>query len=188
MSHSVIRQQWLGRRRRLRRVLRVLPRRANVGRYPVIRRFAEAARARPYLWSFKREHVWPALYVGSVLAFMPTYGLQIFLALFAAMLVRANLTVMVALQMITNPLTIAPLYLLTHEIGQWLIARTGYGAGDAGIASSMNALVLGGVVVGFATALLLDVAWRFLAWEARRFAARYRDRHAAHTILPDASD
>lgn len=178
MPDSVIRQQWLRRRQRLRRLLRVLPRRANVSRYPVIRRFAEAARSRPYLWSFKREHVWPALYVGSVLAFMPTYGLQIFLALFAAMLVRANLTVMVALQMITNPLTIAPLYLLTHEVGLWLIARTGYGAVDAGIASSMNALVLGGGVVGFATALLLDVAWRVLAWEARRFEARRAAMHS----------
>ena len=180
MPHTAIRQQWLRRRKRLKKMLRLLPRRANVARYPVIRRFAEAARSRPFLWSFKREHVWPALYVGSVLAFMPTYGLQIFLALFAAILVRGNLTVMVALQMITNPLTIAPLYLLTHEVGLWLIARTGYGAVDAGLASSMNALVLGGVVVGFATAVLLDVAWRLLAWEARRFQARMATSAATH--------
>ena len=185
MPHSAIRQQWLGRRRRLKRVLRVLPRRANVGRYPVIRRFAEVARSRPYLWSFKREHIWPALYVGSVLAFMPTYGLQVFIALLAAMVVRANLTVMVALQMITNPLTLAPLYLMTHAVGQWLIERTGYGDVDAGVASSVNALVLGGIVVGVAIAMLLDIAWRVLAWEARRFTQRYRAWHAAHTVVPD---
>ena len=188
MPHSAIRQQWLVRRRRLKRVLRVLPRRANVGRYPVIRRFADAARSRPYLWSFRREHVWPALYVGSVLAFMPTYGLQVFLALLAAMVVRANLTVMVALQMITNPLTLAPLYLLTHRVGQVLIALTGYGAADAGVASSVNALVLGGIVVGLVVAVALDLSWRLLAWEARRFAQRYQAWHAAHTILPDARD
>ena len=172
MPPPAIRQQWLRRRQRLKRVLRLLPRRANVGRYPVIRRFAEVARSRPYLWSFKRQHVWPALYVGSVLAFMPTYGLQVFIALLAAVVVRANLTVMVALQMITNPLTLAPLYLLTHAVGQWLIERTGYGDVDAGVASSVNALVLGGIVVGFATALLLDLTWRVLAWDARRFEAR----------------
>ena len=97
MPHSAIHQQWLRRRKRLRRVLRALPRRANIGRYPVIRRFADAAKARPYLWSFKREHLWPALYIGSVLAFMPTYGLQVFIAVLAAMVVRANLTVIVAM-------------------------------------------------------------------------------------------
>ena len=188
MPHSAVRQQWLRRRQRLKRVLRVLPRRANVGRYPVVRWFADAARARPYLWSFKREHVWPALYVGSVLAFMPTYGLQVFLALLAAMVVRANLTVMVALQMITNPLTLAPLYLLTHRVGQWLIALTGYGAADAGLASSVNALVMGGIVVGLAVAVVLDLAWRALAWEAHRFARRYQVWHAAHTVLPDPRD
>jgi uncharacterized protein (DUF2062 family) len=188
MSRTAIRQQWLSRRKRLKRVLRMLPRRANVGTYPVIRRFADAARSRPYLWSFKREHLWPALYVGSVLAFMPTYGLQIFVALLAAMVVRANLTVMVALQMIANPLTLAPLYLMTHTVGQWLIEHIGYGAVDAGVASSVNALVLGGIVVGFATAVLLDLVWRLLAWESRRFAQRYQSWHAAHTILPDAHD
>ena len=180
MPHAVIHQQWLRRRKRLRRVLRALPRRANVGRYPVIRRFAEAARARPYLWSLKYEHVWPALYVGSVLAFMPTYGLQIFIAALAAMVVRANLTVIVALQMITNPLTLAPLYLLTHTVGQWLIDVTGYGSVDAGIASSVNALVLGGIVVGLVIAMLLDIAWRLLAWEARRFRARLATSAADH--------
>lgn len=153
----------------------------------MIHRFADAARARPYLWSFKRAHVWPALYVGSVLAFMPTYGLQVLLALFAAMAVRANLTVMVALQMITNPLTIAPLYLLTHEIGQWLIEHTGYGDANAGVASSVNALVLGGLVVGLAVAFVFDLTWRLLAWEARRFAARYRRWHAELTVFPDAT-
>lgn len=185
MPHSAIHQQWLRRRKRLRRVLRALPRRANIGRYPVIRRFADAAKARPYLWSFKREHLWPALYIGSVLAFMPTYGLQVFIAVLAAMVVRANLTVIVALQMITNPLTIAPLYLLTHTVGQWLIDVTGYGSADAGIASSVNALVLGGIVVGLAIALVLDVAWRLLAWEARRFTQRYRTTHAVQPVLAD---
>lgn len=185
MSKHPLRLQWLRRRKRLRRLLRLLPRRANVGRYPVIRRFAEAARSRPYLWSFKRENVLPALYVGAVLAFMPTYGLQILLAFFAAVAVRANLTLMVALQMITNPLTIAPAYYVTHEVGQWLIERTGYGVADAGIGSSVNALILGGLVVGLVVAVLLDLTWRVLAWEAQRFVRRYREWHAGHVVMPD---
>ena len=83
----------------------MLPRRANVGRYPVIRRFAEAARSRPYLWSFKRENVLPALYVGGVLAFMPTYGLQILLAFSRRRGGAREPHADGRLQMITNPFT-----------------------------------------------------------------------------------
>ena len=75
---------------------------------------------------------------------------------------------------------LAPLYLLTHTVGQWLIDVTGYGSVDAGIASSVNALVLGGIVVGLVIAMLLDIAWRLLAWEARRFRARLATSAADH--------
>ena len=54
----------LARRRRLRRWLKPLPRRANVDRYPVVRWFAAAARARPWLWSFRRREVLVSLYAG----------------------------------------------------------------------------------------------------------------------------
>ena len=144
-SHPLHRQ-WLARRRRLRRWLRPLPRRANVARYPVIKWFAEAARKRPYLWSFKRAQVMPSLYVGAVLALMPVYGLQVAIGLALAILVRGNLTVMIALQMLTNPLTLGPIYLGTHALGQWLIALTGYGEGVGEIGTRVNALVVGGLV------------------------------------------
>jgi hypothetical protein len=42
---------------RIRRLLKPLPRRANLSKYPVIRWFADAARRRPWLWSFKPAHV-----------------------------------------------------------------------------------------------------------------------------------
>jgi hypothetical protein len=69
--------RWLQRRGRLRRLLRPLPRRANLTRYPVLKWFAVHARRAAFLWSFKRANVIPSLYVGSVLAFLPVYGLQI---------------------------------------------------------------------------------------------------------------
>lgn len=160
------------RRRRLRKLLRPLPRRANVRRYPVIKWFAEHANRRPYLWSFKRAHVLPSLYVGSVLALLPLYGLQGLLAFAAALLVRGNLTVMVALQFITNPFTIGPIYYFTYRVGMWLIATTGMGEGMAGWGTRVNALFLGGLVVGLATALAVDLVWRFAAWEAGLFRRR----------------
>lgn len=174
MSSSAIHQRWLSRRRRVRRVLRALPRRANVSRYPVIRRFAEAARSRPFLWSFKYAQVRPALYVGSVLAFLPTFGFQVLIAFAAALVVRANLTVMVALQMITNPLTLAPLYWATYTVGNTLVSVFGARSPEAGVAASANALVIGGVAVGALIGLVLDGSWRLLAWEARRFREQHR--------------
>jgi hypothetical protein len=175
-SHPLHRQ-WLARRRRLRRWLRPLPRRANVARYPVIKWFAEAARKRPYLWSFKRPQVLASLYAGSVLALMPVYGLQLLIGLLLAMLVRGNLTVMIALQMITNPLTLAPIYVGTHALGSWLIGLTGYGHGVSAAGSYINALVVGGLVGGTGLALALDLSWRLLAWEARRFRGQLQALH-----------
>ena len=70
----------LARRRWLRRLLRPLPRRANVRRYPVIKWFAARAAQRPDLWSFKRQHVMRAIYAGSILALLPLYGVQFVLA------------------------------------------------------------------------------------------------------------
>lgn len=177
-SHPLHRR-WLARRRRLRRWLRPLPRRANIARYPVIKWFAQAARKRPYLWSFKRPHVLASLYAGSVLAMMPVYGLQVAIGLALAMLVRGNLTVMVALQMITNPLTLGPIYYGTHSLGMAIIVALGMGDGATRWGTSINALVLGGIVAGLALALVVDGLWRLVAWEARRFRSQLQALHAA---------
>lgn len=160
------------RRRRVRKLLRPLPRRANVRRYPIIKWFAELARKRPYLWSFKRANVLPALYVGAILSLLPLYGLQAGLALLAAVLVRGNLTVMVGLQFLTNPFTIGPIYYFTYRIGFWLIEATGMGEGIAGWGTRVNALFLGGLVAGVTLAFAVDLLWRFAAWEARLFRRR----------------
>lgn len=164
--------EWLQRRKRLRRLLRPLPRRANVHRYPVIKWFAEHARRRPYLWSFKRAQVMPALYVGSVISLLPIYGIQIVVAFAAALLLRANLTVSVALQFLTNPLTVVPVYAFTGWVGATLMRALGIGEGLPTAAFYANALFVGGVIVGLAFAVLADIAWRVAAWEARRFKAR----------------
>lgn len=175
-SHPLHRR-WLARRRRLRRWLRPLPRRANVARYPVIKWFADAARKRPYLWSFKRPQVMASLYAGSVLAMMPVYGLQVAIGLALAILIRGNLTVMVALQMITNPLTLGPIYYGTHALGRFVIDRVGYGDGATGWGSHVNALVVGGILAGLGLSLVVDGVWRLLAWEARHFRGQL---HALH--------
>lgn len=175
-SHPLHRR-WLARRRRLRRWLRPLPRRANVARYPVIKWFADAARKRPYLWSFKRPQVLASLYAGSVLAMMPVYGLQVAIGLALAILMRGNLTVMVALQMVTNPLTLGPIYYGTHALGAWLIGLAVPGEAAARWATPINALVVGGIAAGLGLALVVDGLWRLGAWEARHFRAQLGALH-----------
>lgn len=155
-------------------MLRPLPRRANVHRYPVVRWFADWARKAPWLWSYKHAHVAPALYVGSVLALLPLYGIQLLLAFLLAFALRANLTVMVALQFLTNPFTLVPVYGFTGWVGGRILNSLGVGADWPDLVFAANALFVGGAVVGLGFALLIDLVWRFLRWEARRFREQLR--------------
>lgn len=116
------------RRRRIRQVkaiLRYLPRRASLHRYPVIKWFHATARQRPYLWSFKSDCVARAIFWGCIIAFLPIIGVQMFVAMIVAMWARANLPVTVALQWISNPGTLVPLYLAEYKLGDWLFRAVG---------------------------------------------------------------
>ena len=175
-------QRWMLRRKKLRRLLRPLPRRANLDRYPVLKWFAAPARRATFLWSFRRRQVIASLYAGSMLAFLPVYGLQIALGLAAALGLRGNLTVMIALQMIVNPLTIVPVYGFTGWVGLWVMDAAGIGVDWPTALRLTNALFVGGTLVGLAFALLADLLWRVVAWEARAFRAQMRAlRGAAET-------
>lgn len=173
--------------RRTRRFLRLLPRRSNLHRYPLLRRFAAAARNRPYLWTFRVPSVRRALYVGSVLAFLPLYGLQLLIGFWAALVFRSHLGLTLALQFITNPFTAAPLYYLTYRIGLWIISTLGIGEGHPTVGTRFNALILGGVVVGLAVGLVLDLLLRFGIWEARVLRERHqRTRNQANEVRAEA--
>lgn len=191
------RREYQQRKRRLRRVLRTLPRRANIARYPVLKWFAATARRSWFLWSFKRGPLLRAIYFGSVLALMPLLGIQLPLSLLLCLLVRANLPVCAALQFITNPLTAVPVYGLTYLVGHWVTYHLSGSAGAYDQAAALalvqsgellsaagdvvGSLVVGGLVLGLAVGLVVDLGWRLMAWEARVFRDRYhrlRDRAA----------
>lgn len=176
--------------RRTKRLLRFVPRRAVFHRYPIVGRFAEAARRRGYLWSFKPEHVRPALYFGSVLALWPVLGLQLPVALALSVALRANLMVAGVLQLITNPLSAAFVYYLTYQVGKTVLRSLGWGAAEAGdsaaplpdeatavelapaqplpddatwaggFGSVLAAFLVGGTVCGLVLAVVLDVIYR----------------------------
>jgi uncharacterized protein (DUF2062 family) len=114
--------------RRIRRVkkwLRPLPRRATIHRYPILKFFADSARKRIYLWSFRVENAVPAIYAGCILTLMPLYGLQIVGALLLALWLRANLPILVGLQIVSNPITVFPIWFSAYQIGRIFLGLIG---------------------------------------------------------------
>jgi len=156
--------------RRTKRLLRPLPRRATLHRYPFLKRFAHVARRRPYLWSFRVRKMTPSFYAGSIIALMPFYGFQIPLAFVAALALRSNLPIAVALQFITNPLTLW-LYYFTHSVGEWVIRTFGYTFPDSTMGQVIAvpaAASAGGVICGTCLGAALDLIYRLLAYEAKK--------------------
>ncbi len=70
----------------------------------------------PNLWHLNRRSVPGAFSIGLFMAFVPV-PFQMVLAAVAAIIVRVNLPVSVALVWITNPLTMAPIFYLAYKIG-----------------------------------------------------------------------
>lgn len=111
--------------RRLKKWMRPLPRRSNIHRYPVLKWFAKTAYDRSYLWSFKGNAMVLALFWGIWIAMLPIVGIQMIVVFFLALIVRANLPLIVALQWISNPLTMAPIYFADYEIGLLILELFG---------------------------------------------------------------
>lgn len=188
---------------RVRRFLRPLPRRANLRRYPVLRWFADLARSRPWLWSFKLQHVAPALYAGAVAGLLPMPG-QLLVGFVAALLLRANLPVIVALCFASNPLTMVPLFTACYVTGHWAMdllwpgdkpfrLSEGLAAmtqGEFGGAwDILGAVFIGAVLVGLAAGAVMHLLWVIGVWEARLFKARFlRLRAAVHADRAGRSD
>lgn len=126
-EHPTRRAERFARIRRVKQMLRFMPRRAMMHKYPLVGRFAAMARKRAYLWSIKPKAIRPALYAGSILSLLPVMGIQLPLALILSLLLRSNFMVMGGLQFITNPFTAAPIYYATHELGAAVIRLAGYG-------------------------------------------------------------
>lgn len=169
--------------RRVKQLLRWLPRRTNLERYPGLKWFANRARRRPFLWSFKVPNVTPAFYAGSILAFLPLYGIQIALAFVAALLFRANLPIMCGLQFISNPFTVPLIYPINFFVGRRLITFFSFG-GDPGIwANWFFSLMVGGFFIGLLFGAIMDLLYRIAAWQA---AAQYQ-KIKAHKERTDAA-
>ncbi len=216
-QHHLHLRERFARIRRAKFFLRFMPRRARFHTYPVIGRFAAFARKRSFLWSFRSSEVRPAIYVGSVLAFMPVPGLQLVLAFALAVLLRRNVMVLAGLQFITNPLTL-PVFIGTHQIGISIIEHSGFGRSiepvenihvsdkadfkatpvienipppepvepngrlhrwTSGIGTQINALIIGGIIVGLFVGAIIDLLWMISVNQA--------EAHRRKTLLKRAT-
>lgn len=181
--------------RRIRRVkkwLRPLPRRTNIHRYPILKFFSEATRKRIYIWSFRVENAVPAIYAGSILTLMPLYGIQIPSAFLLALLLRANLPILVGLQVVSNPLTVLPIWFAAYQIGRIILSVVGihvvvlnreevrlmlenfihgaWGEKFDHISTVFGVTSLGAIVMGIFFGLIGSLAYRIVA---SRTAASY---------------
>lgn len=143
MTHEARRlnQQRHSRIARVKRILRWMPRRSNMHRYPVLRWFKSHSLKRPEIWSFRVKRVVPALYGGFILALLPLYGIQLPLSVILAWLIGANLPIFFSLQFITNPLTLLPVYFACFQVGRIVLNLFGMEIGGLSI-QEMNGMIL----------------------------------------------
>ncbi len=107
--------------------LRFMPRRARFHTYPFVGRFAEFARKRNYLWSFRYAQVRPSLYLGSVLTLIPIPG-QLPIAFVLCLVFRTNFMLLGGLQFVSNPATSLPFVVGTYKLGSLVLDVTGISA------------------------------------------------------------
>lgn len=107
------------------RLLRYMPRKATVHNFPGLKWCADYIRKFSFLWSFRVNDVSRALYAGWILTWVPLYGVQITVGTVLAFLVRGNLPILIGLQMISNPLTIVPMWTATYFVADMILQHTG---------------------------------------------------------------
>jgi len=160
--------------RRAKQWLRPLPRKATLHRWPVLRWFADTARKRPYLWSFRVREVSLALYLGFIIAFLPIVGIQFILAFASAWVLRANLPVMMGTQLVTNFATMWAIYPALALLGDRVMKTLRLEVIDSQIGHAAFSMVTGGIIAGLAVAFLLDMVYRLAFIQAKKHPIHLR--------------
>jgi uncharacterized protein (DUF2062 family) len=125
----------------------------------------------PNLWHMNRKSVSMAFMVGLFFMWVPLPS-QMILAAGAAILLRCNLPISVALVWITNPLTMPPMFYTAYILGNWLLGlppnNIEFEASFDWIAAQMSAIwqpfLLGCFTAGVVSALtgftVIRLLWR----------------------------
>jgi len=135
----------------------------------------------PNLWHLNRRSVSTAFFVGILVAFMPTLG-QMIIAAAAAIVLRCNLPVSVALVWISNPVTMPPIFYGSYKLGSLIVGTEAvhidWSLGTEQVLHQLNQilvpLLVGCTVAGLFFATLgyffVRLFWRLhvtFAWRAR---------------------
>lgn len=144
----------------------------------------------PNLWAIRRRNVVPAVAIGLFVAYLPFPGHTLTAALLAIML-QANVPISIVSTLVSNPLTMGPMFYLGYETGRlmlgmpaqpfefemsfaWLADR---------LATTWQPLLLGCLVLGTVLATIgyvgLDLLWRASISD---YLARRRQRRQTQTI------
>lgn len=138
----------------------------------------------PNLWGVRRRTVVPAFALGLFIAYLPIPG-HMLIALLVAMALRVNIPVAALTTLVSNPLTMGPMYFAAYETGRRLLGQAArpfqFEMSFAWLAERFvniwQPLLLGCLLLGAILALVgyvaLDVIWRasisdYLARRSRR--------------------
>jgi len=152
----------------------------------------------PNLWHLNRRSAAGAFGVGLFMMYMPPIG-QMLMAAAAAIALRVNLPISVALVWITNPLTTPPMFYFAYLVGCAILGAPAVGfslefwADWRNWAAVLAPLGLGmlvcAIVCSAAGYLGVQALWRWnLAREIRRRKARYRAMAGPTAISPDGAN
>lgn len=100
-------------------IKKYLPHRDKILALPGLNYF-EKLLTDPAFWHLNRRSVSVATAIGLFCAFIPLPG-QMVLGITLAIGMRVNLPIVIALIWITNPLTMAPVFLLAYKLGQLIL-------------------------------------------------------------------
>ena len=134
----------------------------------------------PYLFHINRKSISLSFFIGLFCAYLPIPG-QFLVAASLALWWRSNLPLALSLIWITNPVTIAPMFLLSYSLGNLLLGREGQLNGIelswewmSSLGSELLPLVLGslvcGLILGLTGYFLIRYLWRLKVidnWEKR---------------------
>lgn len=139
------------------------------------------------IWHLGRRSVAGGVGLGFFLAFIPL-PIQMLIAAPLALVFRVNLPVTMASLWITNPLTMAPMFLFAFKIGTWLtdrgaeISAIRFEASFDGMAAVFSEiwypLLIGCLVCGISAAAVGNLAVRWL-WRAHLLSRRRARRKQA---------
>ncbi len=128
----------------------------------------------PELWHLGRRSVAGGVGLGFFLAFIPL-PIQMLIGSVLAFLLRVNLPVTMAAIWLTNPLTMAPMFLFAYKVGSWLSGHAAHAANGqaqhfeptfsgvmAAFGDIWQPLLLGCFVCGLSAAAIGNLAVRWL--------------------------